>query len=239
MALRIPQRQKGPVETSLRAFDIQSAAELGRCTGAQSFRAVSRDDGAPVLLHKFRPASSLLDLDPVIDEPDPPDFDKPFVTRFTGIFAVAGSAYLVEPLPVSFDLAAVWRCVLASRPQAALPVAAALARHLLTLVHRFAAQGRFHGALTIENIVLTPAGRFGALTASVPCTRGRLWLRKQEQEPVLDDLHALAAIVHELLDLEAEIAYLRNTSMLLEPDVRDKILRLAHNIEQTGLHVGR
>jgi hypothetical protein len=238
MAARVSPTRKIPAGPKLRDFDLESAAELGRCTGAQSFRAVRRSDGTPVLLHKFRPASSLLDLGPVIKDMEPPDFAKPFVTRFTGVFGVAGSAWLIEPLPACVGLADVWRAVLLTRPQDAFSVAAVLLRHLFTLVHGLGVGGRLHGALILDNIVLSAGGSFGMLTASAPCTRGRLWLRKEEREPVRDDFHALAGVLRALLDIEVELAYLRNTSMLLQPAVRDEIGELADAIGRTRLCVG-
>ena len=234
MALRVGPTGKVSAGATLRDFKIRSAAELGLCTGAQSFRAVRRSDGAPVLLHKFRPAHCLLDLEPLIEDTESPDFTEPFLTRFTGLFAVAGSAYLVEPLPVSLSLSEVWRYVLLDRADQAPATIAVLTSHLLAVVRRLAAQGQLHGAVSVDQIVLTSTGRFGAMTASIRCARGRLWLRRDLREPVTSDYRALAAVLRELLDMEAELAYLRNTAMFLAPDVREEILRLARAVEHTG-----
>src|SRR4030042_1722493 len=97
-------RRRGAAATTLQDYVIEGAAELGECSGAQSFRATHRSDGQPVLLHKFRPAESLIDLGPVVAGQESPDFTRPFVTQFTDLFTVAGSAYLIEPLPPSFAL---------------------------------------------------------------------------------------------------------------------------------------
>jgi hypothetical protein len=104
MALKVLHTRGVGTATVLRDFSIEGAAELGACTGAQSFRATRQGDGRPVLLHKFRPAAALLDLEPRIAGPEPPDFDGPFVTQFTDLFVAAGSAYLVELLPPGFAL---------------------------------------------------------------------------------------------------------------------------------------
>lgn len=223
--------------TKLRDYDIQAAADLGQCAGAQSFRAVRRCDDMPVLLHKFRPADSLLELGPVLEGVEPPDFAKPFMTRFTDLFAAAGSAYLVEPLPMCFSLADAWRYVLLSRPHQARAVTTILTRHLLMLVRQLVGRERCVAVLSVENIVLTPDGGFGALVAGVNCEEGLLWLRKDPQEPVACDCRSLADVLRSLLDIEEELAHLRSTSMLLPPDIREGILYLARAVEQSRRRV--
>lgn len=220
--------------TKLRDFEIQAAAELGQCAGAQSFRAVRRGDAMPVLLHKFRPAESLLELGPVLEGTEPPDFSMPFVTRFTDLFAAAGSAYLVEPLPVGFSLSEVWRHVLLNRPHQARAVATILSRHLLPLVRQLCGRERCLAALTIENVVLTPVGGFGVLVAGIRCEDGLLWLRKDRQESSACDHRSLAELLRSLLDMEDELVHLRGSPMLLPPEIREGILHLAHAIEQSG-----
>ena len=220
--------------TNLRDFEIQAAAELGQCAGAQSFRAVRRSDAMPVLLHKFRPAESLLELGPVLEEGEPAEFTRPFVTRFTDLFAAAGSAYLVEPLPVGFGLSEAWRHVLLSRPHQAQAVTAILTRHLLSLVEQLAGHQRCLAALSVDNIVLTPTGGFGVLVAAIRCAEGLLWLRKDPQASWACDHHALAEVLRSLLDMEDELAYLRGMPMLLPAEIREGILHLAHAVEQAG-----
>ena len=233
---RVP--QGGPTAstvlgTKLRDFEIQAAAELGRCAGAQSFRAVRRCDGMPVLLHKFRPAQLLLDLGPILDTPNPPDFARPFVTRFTDLFVAAGSAYLIEPMPDCLGLSDAWRHVLLHRPHQAHTVATTLARHLLMLVRELARQGRRHGALCLDSIVLTSTGSFGALAGAIKCKGGLLWLRKDPQDPCTEDRESLIDILHSLLDIDGELAGLQNKLSLLSLDARDTILCLAHTVEQS------
>jgi hypothetical protein len=237
MALRTAPAARTSAAPRLRDFEIRSAAELGRCTGAQSFQAIRRGDNLPVLLHKFRPGGALLDLGPVIEDPKPPDFARPFITRFTSVFAVAGSAYLVEPLPACLALPEIWRYVLLNRARQASVIAGILARHLLVAVRERVARQCFDGVLDVENIVLTSEGSFGILTASVPCARGRLWLRRDLQKPDTGDFHSIAAVLHGLLDIETELAYLRNTAALLDPSVREAIVDLAQTIERSGQHV--
>jgi hypothetical protein len=219
--------------TTLRDFGIEGAAELGECAGAQSFRATRHSDGLPVLLHKFRPAASLVDLGPLLTREEPPDFTKPFVTQFTDLFVVAGSAYLVEPLPSCFALSDLWRYVLQQRPDQAFTVITIVVRHLLSLLRRLVRQNRYHGALRVENIVLAPTASFGVLTAHLPCQEGRLWLRKDPESPVEPDFLAFANVLGSLLDIEAQTAALQNLPMLLPAAVRHSIENLLHTLEQS------
>jgi hypothetical protein len=224
--------------TALRDFGIEGAAELGECTGAQSFRATRHTDGQPVLLHKFRPAQSLIDLGPLVTPEDPPDFTKPFVTQFTDLFVVAGSAYLVEPLPPCFALSDLWRYVLQRRSDQAYTVITIVVRQLLSLVGRLMHQNRHHGALSLENVVLAPTASFGILAAHVPCRSGRLWLRKDPQTPVKPDSCALADVLGMLVDMEAQIAALQNVPLLLPAAVRHSIHELLRAVEQATIPVG-
>jgi hypothetical protein len=223
---------------TLRDFGIERAAELGECTGAQSFRATRRHDGQSVLLHKFRPAQSLVDLGPLVTGEEPPDFTKPFVTQFTDLFVVAGSAYLVEPLPPCFALSDLWRYVLQKRSDQAYTVITIVVRQLLSLLGRLMHQSRYHGALSLENIVLAPTASFGLLAAHIPCRSGRLWLRKDPQTPVKPDSCALADVLGLLVDMEAQIAALQNVPMLLPATVRHNIHELLRAVEQATVPVG-
>lgn len=224
--------------TTLRDFGIEGAAELGECTGAQSFRATRHNDGQPVLLHKFRPAQSLVDLGPLVTREEPPDFTKPFVTRFTDLFVVAGSAYLVEPLPPCFALSDLWRYVLQRRSDQAYTVITIVVRQLLSLVGRLMHQNRHHGALSLENVVLAPTASFGILAAHVPCRSGRLWLRKDPETPVEPDSCALADVVGTLVAMEAQIAALQNVPTLLPATVRHSIHELLGTLQQATIPVG-
>ncbi len=170
----------------------------------------------------------------MLESADSPNFTQPFITRFTDLFVAAGSAYLVEPLPVGINLSEAWRHVLLSRPQQAQAVTAILTRHLLPLVRQLTGQEHCLAALNIDNIVLTPTGGFGVLVAGIKCQEGLLWLRKDPREPSACDHHALAKVLRSLLDMEDELAHLRGRLMLLSPYIREDILHLAHAVEQSG-----
>jgi len=225
-------------DITLRDFRIEGAADLGECTGAQSFRATRGSDGGPVLLHKFRPAQSLVELGPRVTSEGPPDFTKPFLTQFTDLFVVAGSAYLVEPLPPCFALGDLWRYVLQQRAGQALTVITIMVRQLLSILRRLLRQNRYHGALSAENIVLAPTASFGVLAAHLPCQEGRLWLRKDPESPVKPDSCAFADVLGSLLDIEAQTAALQNVPMLLPETVRHSIRELRRAVEQATAHIG-
>jgi hypothetical protein len=238
MAPKVLHTRRVSTATALRDFSIEGAAELGVCTGAQSFRATRQSDGRPVLLHKFRPAEALLDLEPLIAGPEPPDFTQPFVTQFTDLFVAAGSAYLVEPLPPGFALADLWRFVLQRRPEQAFTVIAVVVRHLASILHRLGHQNRYHGALTVENILLASTARFGVLTAHLPCQEGRLWLRKDPESPVRPDCCAVAEVLDALLEIETQTAALQNVPTLLPEAIRRRMCELARAAERAAVQAG-
>jgi hypothetical protein len=216
----------------LKDFVIQGAAELGECRGAQSFRAVGRQDGRPVLLHKFRPAAPLTALGPLAAGKEQPDFRGPFVTRFTDLFAVAGSAYLVEPLPLCSGLSDVWRHVLQKRPNQAVAVMAVLVRQMIAITHQLCRQDRYHGAVDLQNVVLAPAGCFGVLAARVEGEGGVLWLRRDPEDPPRSDSHGLVDVLGSLLDLDAEAAALQKAPMRLPVDIHRRIRSLLHALQR-------
>lgn len=219
--------------TTLKDFAIQGAAELGECRGAQSFRAVRRHDGRSVLLHKFRPAATLIALGPLVGETEPPDFRRPFITRFSDLFAVAGSAYLVEPLPSCSCLSDVWRHVLQKRPADAVTVMAVLIKQMVAITHQLLRTGSAHGATDLQNIILAPAGCFGLLASHVDCERGSLWLRKAPDRPPQLDLHGVVRTLVSLLDLDMEVATARNATIQVSADIHRKIRSLSHALEQS------
>jgi hypothetical protein len=220
-------------ETTLKDFLIQGAAELGECRGAQSFRAVRRRDGRSVLLHKFRPAATLTTLGPLAGETEPPDFRRPFVTRFSDLFAVAGSAYLVEPLPSCSCLSDVWRHVLQKRPADAVTVMAVLIKQMVAVTHQLVRAGSGHGAMDLPNIVLAPAGCFGLLASHVDCEGGSLWLRKPPDRPPQLDLHGLVHTLASLLDLDMEVASARGATLQVPADVHRKLRSLSYALDQS------
>jgi hypothetical protein len=233
MTLATPRVQSVSGQTRLTDFEIRQGADIGPCNGAQSFRAIRRSDGMPVLLHKFRPARSLLDLRPIIEHRHAPDFTKPFVTRFTDLFSAAGSVYLVEPLPFCFSLPEVWRCVLVTRPHQAVSLAAVLVHQLLLIVRQLIAHGKSHGSIRVENIVLTPAGNFGVLAASIRCHRSVLWLRKDTDQSRRNDFYAVGSVLRSLIEMKTELASAAPArSLLLSQEETSQPPACAHSRSQ-------
>ncbi|MBP7051521.1 MAG: hypothetical protein KBE65_10945 [Phycisphaerae bacterium] len=236
MACSAPYTRTTNVATTLRDFAIQGAAEIGACARAQSFRATRREDGAPVLLHKFRPAASLTALGPIIVDREPPDFRKPFVTRFTDFFAVAGSAYLVEPLPVCSTLSDTWRHVLQKRPHDTLPVMTILLRQTIAITHQLASQGRCHGALDLPNVVLAPTGCFGLLATHMECQAGILWLRRNSEHLPQPDIHGLVSLLVSLLDLDTQTALLQQRPLRVPTGIHRRIRSLLAAVQRASRH---
>jgi hypothetical protein len=232
MTCTTPYASKAQTTTTLRDFEIQGAAELGECIGAQSFRALRKQNGRPVLLHKFRPAAPLTTLGPLVRDRESPDFRSPFVTQFSDLFAVAGSAYLVEPLPLCSGLSDVWRHVLQKRPDQAVTVMAVLIRQMISITHQLLRLGRGHGAMEVQNIILAPTGCFGLLASYVECEGGIQWLRKSPEDRPGSDCHALVGVLSTLLDLDAEVAGAQKTPMRLSIDIHRRIRSLSYAIEQ-------
>lgn len=108
-------------------------------------------------------------------------------------------------------------------------------RQLLSLIRQLTGQSRYHGALSVENIVLAPTASFGVLAAHILCQSGRLWLRKDPQSPVKPDARALADVLGTLVDMEAQIAALQTMPMLLPPAVRQSIHELLRTIADEAL----
>lgn len=239
MTCTFPYTPRADAATTLRDFTIQGAAEIGECHGAQSFRAARQLNGQPVLLHKFRPAAPLTALGPLVTDRTPPDFNKPFITRFSDLFAVAGSAYLVEPLPVCSGLSDVWRHVLQKRPHQAVTVMAVLIRQMIAITNHLRSHSDRHGALDLENIVLVPAGSFGILASRVECKEGTLWLRRNPKSPPLPDCHGLVEVLGSLLDLDTEIASLQRIPKRLPIDIHRKIRSLLHAMHRAQLDAHR
>ncbi len=190
----------------------------------------------PVLLHKFRPAVSLTALGPFVAGPEPPDFTRPFVTRFTDFFAVAGSAYLVEPLPVCSVLSDVWRHVLQRRPHQALSVMAVLLKQMILVTRQLAGRGTHHGALDLRNVVLAPTGCFGLLAARLECEGGSVRLRGSPEDPSRPDAHGLVRLLGALLDLDAEVALLQQMPLRVPPDIHRRIRSLLVAVQRASLH---
>ena len=209
---------------SLQDFEIHSGADLGTCGNKGSFRGKLRKNGLPVLLHRFRPAEYLLDSRPIIKDAKPPDFTVPFVTRFTSIFIGAGTAYLVEPLPLSITLTDAWRSVLAKSPKNAFGVVKVLIEQLLPFVSP-RQEKSFHG-VHLDNIVLTMNSSYGILADCIDSEDGPIQLRSTYPIENGNLFPALSIVIEKLLEMEASMAKARNRQ-ILPYDIHKKISQFA------------
>ena len=197
--------------TSLHDFRITDAAHVLPCGNAGAFRAVRRWDQLPVVLHRFRPAGQLLAHEPMVQDVHPPDFRRPFVTRFVDIIEAAGSAYLVEPLPVVAVLEAVWRAVLLHTPREAVAVLKALARQLTSL--------GTGPSCNPQTIVMTPQGVYGLLARTIATRSGHLPVRASPPEvPFRHNGGGLGPVLDALLLIEDRMSQARGQRLLPEED---------------------
>ena len=150
-------------------------------------------------------------------------------------FAVAGSAYLVEPVPPCSGLADVWRHVLQKRPHQTLAVMTVLLRQIIAITRQLACQDDCHGAIDIRNVVLAPTGCFGVLAAHMLCEGGRLWLRRDCRRPARSDLHGLVEILGSLLDIDTEVAAIQKMPEQVPMNIHRKIRDLLHALHQAQL----
>jgi hypothetical protein len=221
-------------KTTLQQFDIQGAAEVGGCGSEGSFRALRRADGNEVLLHRFRPAATIINQRPVVNDPNDPGFDRPFVSRITSIFEVAGSAYLVEPLPVCVALSDVWRTVLIKAPQAAIGSVDALLQQLGQVCCQPLSGDPIGASVTIDHVVLTPDGIYGLLCPAIDSSEGLLGLRPgtppPADEPPIDPLARVLVSLTAIADSMAAV----NQSPILAPHHRQTLLEMAAALDTTG-----
>jgi len=163
--------------TSFHDFRISGAGEFPCLRSTGCFRANRRSDGLPVLLHRYRPPDMLLSYEPKIYNASPPEFTVPFVTRFIAIIQAAGSAYLVEPLPLCIPLEDAWRCILVDSPDQAIGFVHALIMQINEALRHSTPHDWCLGTLCLDNIVLTPSGTCGLLAEQIECERVHLMLR--------------------------------------------------------------
>jgi len=163
-------------------FAIIGAGEYP-CEGSTAcFRARHKTTGQPVLLHRFRPAETLLVHHPVIRDAIAPDFQQPFMTCFMKPIVVAGSAYLVEPIPDCIPARDAWRAILLQYPDRAVPVAMGLVFQIRKALPRM----NPYVPIWLDRIVLTRQGVYGLLADLLPCDPSPVRMRR----PPSSDHHA-------------------------------------------------
>jgi len=221
-----------PGRLSFHDFRITGPADVRTCGNVGGFRAVRRQDDLPVLLHRFRPARTLLCHKPLIETTEPPDFTAAFVTRFTGLIEAGGSAYLVEPLPLCAALNDAWRCMLLYGPEQSVGFVVVFAERILAVLNTLSQRESNHGAICLDNIVLTQAGMYGLLAGHLECEDGWCHFRSAPPyyyspnssyagSPFLMDVAATGQVVQELLEIEAGIVKAQNAEILSPAQRRD------------------
>jgi len=196
---------------------------LGVCGNKGSFRGIVRKDGLSVLLHRFRPAEHLFQGKPIIKHVEPPDFTVPFVTRFIGAFKVAGSAYLVEPLPRAITLTEAWRHVLIYSYKESFEFINVLIKQLVLLLSAPTGQDtRSFGGVHLDNIVLTQYSSYGILADCIDSEAGPIQLRPIYALDNDNNFAALSIVIEKLLAVEASMSNIQNRP-ILPYDIHNKI----------------
>ena len=218
----------------LQDFSIEEPAEVSVSGSRGSFRGFRRSDNLPVLLHRFRPANTILERRPIVICSEPPSISQAFLTYVIAVIESAGSAYLVEPLPDSAVLPDVWRAILQQHPDQASGFAINMVRQVSSVLEEMAIAGGTHGAIEAVNIVVTEAGICGILASHVPCQNSTLWLRPPSQNGLpADDFAALGGVVDQLLIIQRAVSVAQGRSAL-SPENRQTIIRLAEILKQIG-----
>lgn len=218
-------------KASFHDFEIRGPAEVGACGNMGSFRAVRREDGLPVLLHRFRPAAILMEHDPSLATARPQDLGRTFLTGFIAIIEVAGSAYLVEPFPeICTSLMNVWRELLRTSPSEARQFASVVLGRLYNVANRSLLALR---SIHPNNLILTPAGHLGILLAHLDTSAGQQWLRPRSAFLPCSPLAAIRAFVYELLVEETAMSKACGRQLLSDDD-RSELAPLGFSVATPG-----
>lgn len=196
---------------SFHDYEIRESASIGACGNMGSFRGVRREDGLPVLIHRFRPASALTERRPSLAAAQSENFGHTFVTGFIAIIEAAGSAYLVEPMPVCVGVLSVWCELLHGDPTRAVGFAHVIVLRLSDVVRRMP---RAYHSINAENLVLTQDGTLGVLASSIGSSSGPIWLRQHPRRGPLTPEAAVGDVVRELLKCESRMAAAAGISLL-------------------------
>ena len=157
-------------------YSIADTAGIRGVASAATVRLTRQADAASALVHAIDP-TLMRQIKSEALETQAPDFRRPFVTRITGVVEHGGTAFLIEPLVPAVPLLDVWLQVLHHAPGHATAVLRAVTWQLAEALAELQAAGRSHGALGVENVVLSAAGVYGLLVARLPIAHDWLWLR--------------------------------------------------------------
>jgi hypothetical protein len=179
-------------------FTMAEDTEVRGIGGLRPVRITRSADGASALLHEVS-AGALALRGAEMGSPLP-DFSQPFVTKIYGPVSADHRMYLVEPLPHCVPLVEIWQAALTEAPRTAPSVLRAILRQTGRAIQRAHGEEQPHGAVCIENVVLTTDGIYGLLQASVRSGEDRVWLRPMNetagQRPRANEVDDESAIVH-------------------------------------------
>lgn len=203
-------------------FVVEEVADIRSIGGLSCVRLTRVVDGASALLHEIG-GLSLEFLRGGEFEKSVPDFRHPFVTRIVGTATYGGRVCLVEPLPLCVSLSSIWQTALRQQPRECVAVLRAIISQVREAAERVRSGGREHGAICVQNVVLTDAGIYGLLQAQVRVGPQTVWIRPLPHRDATEtirggDESAIGKMVHELVALAM--------SMELPIDVRQELLSL-------------
>jgi hypothetical protein len=200
---------------SFHDYEIIGPAEAAVIGSTASFRVRRRRDRLPALMHRFRPAGALIDNAPLLQDERLLDFGRPFITGFTGFVQAAGSAYLLEPLPMCTFLTTIWRSLLWESPVSAPSFLENAAMQIGSALTCLALAGGSHGAIAPRNLVMTRHGVCGVLAARLSCTNGDLVLRQGGCSEGDDDLNCLGLTIEQMLTIANQMEVAAKRPVLL------------------------
>src|ERR1039458_2556690 len=168
-------------------IEVHDASGVRGIAGGQAVRLTRTPDGKSVLLHELGVTIPSLLAEAAFD-PRPPSFATPFVTSIAGILCYQGKYFLVEPLPPAVPLLDVWTFAVRNKPADVFRILRACDRQLQRALGRLHSHGQGHGAVCVQNVVLTTSGIYGFLQAGGATPQGWLCLRPDtnSNEPVFN-----------------------------------------------------
>jgi hypothetical protein len=166
-------------------IEVHDASGVRGIAGGQPVRLTHTPDGKSVLLHELDASIPSLLAEAAFD-PRLPSFATPFVTSFAGILSFLGKYYLVELLPPAVPLLDVWTFAVLNKLTDIFGMLKACDRQLQLALDQLHSQGQGHGAVCVQNVVLTTNGIYGFLQAGIATPQGWLCLRPapNSEEPV-------------------------------------------------------
>ena len=184
-------------------FVVEEVTDIRCIDGLSCLRLTRATDGASVLIHEID-GTAMESLGGAEFQRGMPDFRQPFVTRIVSVASYRGRVCLVEPLPLCVSLVEVWQTTLREHPRECRAVLRAIISQVRRAAELVRGEGRVHGAICAENVVLTDAGVYGLLQAQISLGTETVWVRPMA--PAVgtirgSDEASINRMVHELVAL--------------------------------------